>query len=91
MYSFGREGRYCADASSLLVLWVHGLLERDAELLTYRLELLEVLLVLALVLDLELDACMVVLVSVRQSPFVTQLGPNVPQLKHNSSKPSRSW
>lgn len=41
----------------LLVVGVHGLLERDAELLTYRLELLEVLLVLALVLDFELDAC----------------------------------
>lgn len=67
IYSSGREGRYCCDASSLLLLRIHGLLQRDAELLTYRLELLEVLLVLVLVLDLELDAWVAMLVSVRQS------------------------
>lgn len=37
------------------LLGVHGLLERDAEFLAYRLKLLEVFLVLALVFDLELD------------------------------------
>lgn len=67
IYSSGREGRCCANASRLLLLRVHGFLERNAELLAQRLELLEVLLVLALVLDLELDACIVMLVSVRQS------------------------
>lgn len=41
---------------SLLLVGVHGLLERNAELLTDGLEFLEVLLVLVLVLDLELDA-----------------------------------
>jgi hypothetical protein len=39
----------------LFLFGVHGLLEGDAELLAYGLELLEVLLVLALVLDLEFD------------------------------------
>lgn len=41
----------------LLLIRVHGLLERDTELLAQRLELLKVLCVLTLVLDLELDAC----------------------------------
>lgn len=35
---------------------VHGLLKRDAELLAYWLQLLQVLVVLSLVLDLVLDA-----------------------------------
>lgn len=55
MYSSRRDGRYCIDASNLLLLGVHGLLQRDTKLLAYGLELLEVFLVLALVLDLELD------------------------------------
>lgn len=37
---------------------VHGLLEGNAELFAYALELLEVFFVLALVLDLVFDACM---------------------------------
>lgn len=41
----------------VLLLGVDVLLERDAELFPQGLELLEVLLVLALVLDLGLDAC----------------------------------
>lgn len=41
----------------LRVVGVHGLLKRDTEFLAYRLELLEVLLVLVLVLDLEFDTC----------------------------------
>jgi hypothetical protein len=48
--------------SHLLLIGVHGLLQRDAELLAYRLELLEVLCVLALVLDLELDTCCVLVI-----------------------------
>lgn len=44
-------------ASLVALLRVQVLLERDAELLTQGLELLEVLLVLGLVLDLGLDAC----------------------------------
>jgi hypothetical protein len=48
--------------SHLLLIREHGLLQRDAELLTYRLELLEVLCVLALVLDLELDTCCVLVI-----------------------------
>jgi hypothetical protein len=40
-----------------LLLRVHGLLQRNTELRTYRLELLEVFCVLALVLDLELNTC----------------------------------
>jgi hypothetical protein len=40
------------------LLGIHVLLEHDAELLAQRLELSEVLLVLALVLDLGLDACL---------------------------------
>jgi hypothetical protein len=41
----------------LLLVGVHDLLQRDAELHAYRLELLEVFCVLALVLDLEFDTC----------------------------------
>ena len=41
----------------LLLIGVQGLLEGNAELLTYGLELLKVLCVLTLVLDLELDTC----------------------------------
>jgi hypothetical protein len=40
----------------LFLIRVQRLLERDAEFLTQRLKLLEVLCVLALVLDLEFDA-----------------------------------
>jgi hypothetical protein len=40
------------------LLGIHVLLEHDAELLAQRLELSQVLLVLALVLDLGLDACL---------------------------------
>ena len=55
---FGSAGElgYCGHGSdSLLLIGVHGLLEGNAELLADRLELLEVLLVLVLVLNLELD------------------------------------
>lgn len=38
-------------------LGIHGLLEADAELLAYGLELLEVFFVLRLVLDLHLNTC----------------------------------
>lgn len=48
---------FCRERGHLSLLGEHGLLERDAELLADGLELLEVLLVLALVLDLVLDAC----------------------------------
>jgi hypothetical protein len=67
IYSSGRDRRYCSHASSLLLLGVHGLLQRDAELLTYGLKLLEVLLVLGLVLDLEFDAWIAMLASERQT------------------------
>lgn len=43
------------NCDNLLLIGVHGLLKRNAELLTDGLELLEVLLVLVLVLNLELD------------------------------------
>jgi hypothetical protein len=43
--------------TNLLLVGVHDLLQWNAEFLAERLELLEVLCVLALVLDLELDAC----------------------------------
>ena len=42
--------------ASLLLVGVHGLLQWNAKLLAYRLELLEVFVILALVLNLELDA-----------------------------------
>lgn len=44
----------------LVAFGVHGFLQWDTELLAYRLELLEVLFVLALVLDLEFDTCGVI-------------------------------
>lgn len=48
-------------ARSLLLLGVEVLLQLDAKLLSQGLELVQVLLVLVLVLDLGLDACMVTL------------------------------
>lgn len=42
----------------VLLLGVQVLLQRDAELISQRLELSEILVVLALALDLGLDTCM---------------------------------
>jgi hypothetical protein len=44
----------------LLLVGVHGFLERDAEFLAHSGELLEIFGILSLVLDFELDACGVV-------------------------------
>jgi hypothetical protein len=52
-WSFVR-GEWCR--AFLGAVGVHGFLEWDAQLFTYRLEFLEVFLVLALVLDFEFDA-----------------------------------
>jgi hypothetical protein len=59
-----RDGRDSGVSVCLCALRVHGLLEGDTELLAYRLELLEILFVLALVLDLVFDAWGARLVSV---------------------------
>ena len=56
--------------SHLLLIGVHGFLQRDAELLTQRLKLLEVLCVLALVLDLELDACDVLVTDILARGYI---------------------
>jgi hypothetical protein len=53
----GDSGYAHPEPLHLLLIGVHGLLEGDTELLTYGLELLEVLCVLTLVLDLEFDTC----------------------------------
>jgi hypothetical protein len=56
-------------APRLACLWVHGLLEADAKLFPQRLQLLQILLVLAVVLDLRLDACSSVLALVLLGPL----------------------
>jgi hypothetical protein len=49
--------------TTLLLVGVQGLLQWDAELLTQRLKLLEILCVLPLVLDLELDTWNVLVIT----------------------------
>lgn len=51
----GRDGGY---VGCLFLFGVHGFLQRNAQFFTYRLELMEVFFVLALVLDLVFDAYM---------------------------------